>query len=68
MNTEILMTLPEVCASIRLEKSWLYRAISRGEFPRPIHLTPRRTAWRASEVEGWKLARIEESVAAREPR
>lgn len=68
MTTETLLTLPEVCASIRLEKSWVYQAIQRHEFPAPIHLTPRRVAWRASEIDAWKLARIEESVAAREAR
>lgn len=62
---EVFLTLPEVCASIRLQKSWVYQAIDDGNFPHPIHLTPRRTVWRQCEIEGWKLAQIEKAVTAR---
>jgi len=60
---EVFLTLPEVCASIRLQKSWINEAIQRGDFPAPIHLTSRNTVWIESQVEDWKAARIAEAVA-----
>lgn len=64
--SEIFLTLPEVCGRICLRKSWVYDAVQRGEFPKPIHLTPRRVAWRESDIEAWKADRIAASVAASE--
>lgn len=55
---EKLLTLPEVCARICLRKSWIYSAVQRGDFPKPINLTPRRVAWRESEIEAWKADKI----------
>lgn len=62
------LPLPEVCQRICLRKSWIYDAMQRGEFPRPIYLTPRRVAWRESDIEAWMAERIAASVAAREGR
>jgi len=59
---ETFLTLPEVCGRICLRKSWIYDAVARGDFPRPVHLTPRRVAWRESEIEAWKA----EKIAARD--
>ena len=59
---DIFLQLPEVWASICLKKSWVYDAVQRGDFPKPIHLTARRVAWRESEIEAWKA----EKIAARD--
>lgn len=61
--TEVFLPLPEVCERICLKKSWVYDAVQRGEFPKPVHLTPRRVAWRLSEIESWKAAKIAERDA-----
>lgn len=61
--SDTFLTLPEVCGRICLRKSWVYDAVSRGEFPKPVHLTPRRVAWRESEIESWKAAKIAERDA-----
>ena len=31
----------------------LYRMISNGDFPKPMHLGKRLTAWKASEIRAW---------------
>ena len=36
-----------------LATSTIYRDMSRGTFPRPVLLTGRAVAWRASDVEQW---------------
>lgn len=64
--TDLFLTLPEVCGRICLRKSWVYDAMQRGDFPKPVHLTPRRVAWRESDIEAWKADRITASVAASE--
>jgi prophage regulatory protein len=61
--SETFLTLPEVCAEICLRKSWVYDAVRRGDFPKPIRLTPRRVAWRESEIEKWKAAKVAERDA-----
>lgn len=62
--SDAFLTLPEVCQRICLRKSWVYDAVARDEFPKPVYLTPRRVAWRESEIEAWKADRI----AARDAR
>lgn len=41
-----------------LPTSTLYDLIGKGEFPKPIALTPGRVAWVAAEVEIWIAQRI----------
>jgi prophage regulatory protein len=41
-----------------LPTSSLYRLIQLGEFPRPIKLTQKTSAWRSDEVRAWIDARI----------
>ena len=43
----------EVAELIGLSQATLYRMVSRGEFPRPVQISPRCTGWRADEVEEW---------------
>lgn len=62
--SEIFLTLPEVCGRIHLRKSWVYDAVQRGDFPKPVHLTPRRVAWRESDVQAWMAERVAASAAA----
>lgn len=40
--------------------SGLYGSIAKGDFPRPIKIGPRASAWIESEVEAW----IEQRIAA----
>ncbi|MDX2205757.1 MAG: AlpA family phage regulatory protein [Hyphomicrobiaceae bacterium] len=41
-----------------LPRSTIYLLIDRGEFPRPVRLTPRRVAWVASEIDAFIASKI----------
>lgn len=53
-----LYRLPEVRARCALSRSEIYRRIAIGEFPKPIKLGERASAWAAHEVAAWIAARI----------
>ena len=40
-----------------MKRSTLYAAIQRGDFPAPVKITARTSAWLASEVVAWMEAR-----------
>ena len=48
-----LMKLAEVVKETRLSRASIYRLISKGKFPKQIHLSERATAWLRSEVMAW---------------
>lgn len=54
----ILCRLPEVRARCGLSRSEIYRRIAAGDFPRPIKLGERASAWAEHEVTAWIAARI----------
>lgn len=49
---------PEVQARTGLPTSTIYEMMSRGAFPRPIRLTPRRVAWIEDDILAWQEQRI----------
>ena len=53
-----LNKLPQVLAKTGLSKSHLYALAQKGEFPKPIKLSERSSAWVESEVNDWIDARI----------
>ena len=59
MMTDILYRLPEVMARTGLARSTIYHWIAHGEFPQPIKLGERISAWRSSELETWLASRIQ---------
>jgi prophage regulatory protein len=54
----ILERLPTVKARTGLSRSELYRRIAVGDFPQPVKLGARASAWNAAEVDSWITARI----------
>lgn len=54
-----LNKLPQVLAKTGLSKSHLYALAQKGEFPKPIKLSERSSAWVESEVNDWIDARID---------
>ncbi len=40
-----LLKVGEVLNRVGLSRSQLYRMMSWGDFPKPVHVTPRRVAW-----------------------
>lgn len=51
-----LIALPEVRNLTSLSKTVIYALMKEGRFPRPVRISPRRVAWRLSEVRAWILA------------
>lgn len=60
----VLERLPQVKARTGLGRSEIYRRISVGQFPAPIKLGERASAWNAAEVDEWIAARIAARDAA----
>ncbi|MDE2271001.1 MAG: AlpA family transcriptional regulator [Xanthomonadaceae bacterium] len=58
----VLLRLPQVKAQTGLSRSALYRRIAAGNFPAPIKIGARASAWSSEEVERW----IAECIAQRD--
>lgn len=43
----------EVEETIGMSTSWIYLAMNRGEFPKPIKLSSRAVGWTQSSIESW---------------
>ena len=55
----ILLTIAEVTAELKVGRSFIYKRIKTGEFPKPIHLSPKATRWRRRDIEEWIDQRAE---------
>ena len=55
---ENLLKMPEVRAKTGLSRSHLYALAQNGEFPKPLKLSERSSAWVESEVQDWIDSRI----------
>lgn len=53
-----LLKLTSVIASTGLSRSHIYALAKKGEFPKPIKLTERSSAWVEAEVQKWIESRI----------
>ena len=61
MNEKFLR-LHEVKRRTGLSRTTIYDWMSKGKFPRPIHLGVRSVAWREKKVNQWMQERIELSL------
>ena len=59
-----LERLTKVCARTGLSRSEIYRRIAAGEFPKPVKIGRRASAWDSREVHAIILAAIKASKAA----
>jgi prophage regulatory protein len=59
---EKLLRLPAVVALVGLQKSSIYDAIKRGDFPSPVKLSRRAVCWPASAIDAWIAQRIKASA------
>jgi prophage regulatory protein len=55
-----MLPLAEVLERTSLSKSYVYRLMRAGTFPRPVTLGPARVAWLEAEVNRWLNARVRE--------
>jgi len=53
------LRLREVQKLVPCSRSWIYLAVSRGEFPRPVKMGKRAVAWREASIEKWMAERLE---------
>lgn len=59
-----LVLIDDVLRKTGLPRATMYELIDRGDFPRPVRLTPRRVAWVASEVDAFIASKIAARDAA----
>jgi prophage regulatory protein len=52
------LRLTEVKVRVGLAESTLYAKVARGEFPAPVKIGPRASAWLEEEVEKWMADRV----------
>jgi prophage regulatory protein len=53
IGTPSLERLPSVCARTGLCRSEIYRRVPRGEFPAPIKIGKRASAWDSRAIDRW---------------
>ena len=56
MNPRTLFRLSDLCESLGVSRSAIYRWISEVEFPAPVHISERAVRWRSEDIEQWKNA------------
>lgn len=45
--------LPEVCARVFRKESWVYKQVSRGEFPAPVKISSAVSVWAIEDINQW---------------
>lgn len=53
-----LERLPQVRARCALSRSEIYRRILTGDFPAPVKIGMRASAWNSAEIDAWIAGRI----------
>lgn len=61
MNDERLIRLPQVESLTGLRRAHIYGLARRGQFPKPLKLGARASAWRESMVLAWIQERIRQA-------
>ncbi len=57
----IFLRLPEVCRRTSLSTNSIYRLSATGDFPHPVKISSRASAWVEEEVDAWIEKRIRDS-------
>lgn len=63
-QAEHLLRLPDTAAMVGLSRATIYRAVARGEFPKPVKSSRRASAWSKAEILRWIEDRKAERDAA----
>jgi prophage regulatory protein len=61
MSDERLIRLPQVESLTGLKRAHIYGLARRGQFPKPLKVGARASAWRESLVRQWVAERIREA-------
>ena len=51
--SDSLLRRPAVEARVGLSRAWIYSAMEKGEFPRPVRIGKRAVAWPQSVIDAW---------------
>ena len=51
--SDSLLRRPDVEELTGLSRAWIYAAMQRGEFPRPVRIGRRMVAWPRSVIDDW---------------
>ncbi len=54
-----LLPPPIVADRTSLSRTTLWRLVRRGEFPKPVRVSPGRVAWSESAINGWIASKME---------
>ncbi len=54
---DAVLRLPVVETVSGLKRAAIYRAISKGQFPKQVRLGTRAVGWKASEIQAWVSSR-----------
>lgn len=57
--TETFLRIRDVQSRTKLSRSSIYRLAAQGQFPKPVKLAERASAWPESAVRDWIAGRIE---------
>lgn len=55
-----MLRLRDVIKKTGLSRSSIYKYVSTGRFPKPVHLGERTVAWVENEIEDWLMAKVNE--------
>lgn len=58
VSSASFLRAPAVCKRLGVSRASIYAWIARGEFPAPVKLGPRLSAWSLAEIEDWERARM----------
>lgn len=58
-DADRVMPAPAVLQKVNLSRTTIWRMVKRGEFPKPIRLSPGRVGWSANTVEQWLASKME---------
>jgi prophage regulatory protein len=58
------LRLPQVEAIVGLKKSSIYKLVKSGQFPAPVKLSRKASAWPSDEVDDWQQRQIDSRNSA----
>jgi prophage regulatory protein len=65
INKSRFLRIEDVQLETGLPRSTIYEKVAKGEFPKSVKLSARRSAWLEAEVAAWLQARIAERDASK---
>lgn len=60
LDSTVFLRMPSVVKKTGIPRASVYEMMERGEFPKPVRLSPRAVAWIESEIEAWQRGRVAE--------